>query len=238
MSKLLIFFVLVFYSFSNSYAKPPYRGTIWDFPDIINSNDPTTFQELIYVGQDHREMFDRRKGGRWITKKVFLFNAIYEDRTIEIVKHFQQDPELNSEKSSNYTSIKIHYIKDYSPGKSLNLGVKCSSNDYILTLSSHCVVKKFNKAKHIKDLENHLCIFGNQIPIWEGKKINKRYIWSHFVNAEVVNMFSEMENRYFLHNGIAFYKKETLINYPFDPHLVGKEDRYWANNIIQKNYQF
>lgn len=172
-----------------------------------------------------------------ITKpEIIVIDNMSEDRTIEIVKHFQQDPELNSEKSSNYTSIKIHYIKDYSPGKSLNLGVKCSSNDYILTLSSHCVVKKFNKAKHIKDLENHLCIFGNQIPIWEGKKINKRYIWSHFVNAEVVNMFSEMENRYFLHNGIAFYKKETLINYPFDPHLVGKEDRYWANNIIQKKH--
>ena len=92
MSKLLIFFVLVFYSFSNSYAKPPYWGTIFDFPDIINSNDPTTFQELIYVGQDHREMFDRRKGGRWITKKVFLFNAIYEDRTIEI----QVNPEFKN----------------------------------------------------------------------------------------------------------------------------------------------
>ena len=73
MSKLLLFFLLVFYSFSNSYAKPPYDGTIFHFPNVINSNDPTTFQELIYVGQDHREMFDRRKGGRWINKKVFLF---------------------------------------------------------------------------------------------------------------------------------------------------------------------
>ena len=79
MSKLLLFFVLVFYSFSNSYDKPPYRGTIFDFPDIINSNDPTTFQELIYVGQDHREMFDRRKGGRWITKKVFLLAICQSD---------------------------------------------------------------------------------------------------------------------------------------------------------------
>jgi len=93
MSKLLLFFVLVFYSFSNSYAKPPYDGTIFYFPDVINSNDPTTFQELIYVGRDHREMFDRRKGGRWITKKVFLFNAIYEDRTIEI----QVNPEFKNQ---------------------------------------------------------------------------------------------------------------------------------------------
>ena len=92
MLKLLLFFVLVFYSFSNSYAKPPYDGTIWYFPDVINSNDPTTFQELIYVGQDHREMYDRRKGGRWITKKVFLFNAIYEERIIEI----QVNPEFKN----------------------------------------------------------------------------------------------------------------------------------------------
>ena len=74
------------------HAKPPYDGTIWYFPDVINFNDPTTFQELIYVGQDHREMFDRRKGGRWITKKVFLFNAIYDNRIIEV----QVNPEFKN----------------------------------------------------------------------------------------------------------------------------------------------
>ena len=37
-------------------------------------------------------MYDRRKGGRWITKKVFLFNAIYEERIIEI----QVNPEFKN----------------------------------------------------------------------------------------------------------------------------------------------
>ena len=92
MSKLLLFFFLVFYIFSNSYAYPPYSGTIFPFSDIINSNDPSTFQELIYVGQDHREMYDRRQGGSWITKKVFLFNAIYKERIIEI----QVNPEFKN----------------------------------------------------------------------------------------------------------------------------------------------
>ena len=52
-------------------ARPPYDGTIWYFPDVINSNDPTTFKELIYTGKDYREMFDRRKGGQWLNKEAF-----------------------------------------------------------------------------------------------------------------------------------------------------------------------
>ena len=93
MKKIFFIFIFIFISsFSNSYAKPLYWGTIFPFPDIINSNDPSTFQELIYVGQDLREMYDRRKGGSWITKKVFLFNAIYEERIIEI----QVNPEFKN----------------------------------------------------------------------------------------------------------------------------------------------
>ena len=95
MKSVLLLIFLVFYYFVNVYAKPPYDGTIWYFPDVINSNDPTTFQELIYVGKDNREMYDRRPGGGgWIYKEVYLFNAIYENRTIEI----QVNPEFKNVK--------------------------------------------------------------------------------------------------------------------------------------------
>ena len=104
--KYILFTVfLVFYTFVNLSAKPPYDGTIWFFSDVINSNDPTTFQELIFIGQDNREMFDRRKGGRWITKKVFLFSAIYEDRIIE----FQVNPEFKN--SDNAFKEAIFYAE-------------------------------------------------------------------------------------------------------------------------------
>ena len=87
---LTIFFI--FYLSVNLYAKPPYDGTIWYFPDVINSSDPTTFQELIFVGNEFREMYDRRKGGKWVNKKAYLFNAIYEERIIEI----QVNPEFKN----------------------------------------------------------------------------------------------------------------------------------------------
>ena len=104
MLKLFLFFVLVFYSFSNGYAKPPYKGTVWDFPDLIKPTDPSTFQELIYTGQDHREIYDRRHAPNgWIIKKMFLFEAIYEERIIEI----QVNPEFKNE--SNAYDVAVVY---------------------------------------------------------------------------------------------------------------------------------
>ncbi len=90
MKFISILLFLVFYSFMDVYAKPPYAGTTHSFPDLINSNDPTTFKDLVYVGKDYREMYDRRKG--WINNEAFLFNALYEERIIEI----QVNPEFKN----------------------------------------------------------------------------------------------------------------------------------------------
>ena len=113
MKFISILFFLVFYSFMNVYAKPPYDGTIWYFPDVINSNDPTTFKELIYIGKDYREMFDRRKGGRWLNKEAFLFNAVYEERIVEI----QVNPEFknieNASKEALYYSEIIGRLPNF-----------------------------------------------------------------------------------------------------------------------------
>ena len=51
-------------------------------------------------------------------------------------------------------------------------------------------------------------------------------------------MFSEIEDRYFLHNGFCFYKRDVLLKYPFDEKLRGKEDRYWAIEMVNKGYNF
>ena len=158
------------------------------------------------------------------------------DDTINIVKNFKEDPELKKRKRKSYTSVKIIDIDKYTPGKAINLGVSHCTNKYILIISSHCVLKKINSDKLKNDLKKHVCIFGDQTPIWQGKKITKRYLWSHYVDNEVVNMFSEQEDRYYMHNALAFYKKEILEKHPFDENLMGKEDRYWANDMIKRGY--
>lgn len=161
------------------------------------------------------------------------------DQTLDIVRHFIQEPHL--EKTvSKYTDVKVFSIKDYSPGKSLNLGVRKASKKFIMIMSAHCILKKINFNKHIRDLKKYVGIFGNQNPIWNGKRITKRYIWSHFIEKEKKNMFSKLENRYFFHNAISLFERKVLLKYPFHEKLAGKEDRYWANNIIlrKKNYLY
>ena len=172
-----------------------------------------------------------------IKPEIVIVDNNSNDKTIDIIKFFAENPNLNNE-VNNYSKIKIVNIANYSPGRALNLGVKSASKKYIMILSAHCILKKFNEVNIIKDLEKNSCVFGNQVPVWNGKKISKRYLWSHFSNKKTKNMYSELEKRYFLHNALAVYKKDTLKKFPFDENLTSKEDRYWANKIIKKKMNF
>tara|TARA_Y100000992_G_scaffold301367_1_gene272100 strand:- start:3039 stop:3731 length:693 start_codon:yes stop_codon:yes gene_type:complete len=169
--------------------------------------------------------------------EIIIIDNNSTDQTLDIVRHFIQEPHL--EKTvSKYTDIKIFKIDNYSPGKSLNLGIKKSTKKFIMIMSAHCILKKVNYFKHTKDLKKYAGIFGKQNPIWNGKKITKRYIWSHFEDKEIPNMFSKLENRYFFHNAISIFEKKKLIKYPFHEKLAGKEDRYWANRIRKKKLNY
>ena len=170
--------------------------------------------------------------------EIIIVDNKSDDETISIVKSFKEDPDLKNKKNNKYTKIKILTIDDYSPGKSLNLGIKNTSNSIILVISAHCVIKKINLMKHIKDLKKFKCVFGNQIPVWKGKKITKRYIWSHFTDKQIVNMYSEQENRYFMHNALSMFERNFILKNKFDENLTTKEDRYWVNDIVKKKFKF
>ena len=135
--------------------------------------------------------------------------------------------------------IKIINISNYSPGASLNIGVEHCTNNTILILSAHSQITKTPDINTINSyLDKYVAVFGKQIPIYKGKKITPRYIWSHFGENEQVNMFSTIENRPFLHNAFCFYNKSILENHIFDETLPSKEDRYWASDIIEKGYKY
>ena len=158
--------------------------------------------------------------------EIIIVDNNSTDDSLEIVNLFK-----------DRTTIKVISINDYTPGKSINMGVKESANDYILILSAHAQINKldFEKVKqHLKN--NNVAVFGNQVPIYKGKKISKRYIWSHFNQKETLDMYSPIEDRYFLHNAFCFYEKPILINNPMPEHYPGKEDRHWAKSMIDKHH--
>ena len=58
--------------------------------------------------------------------EIIIIDNFSTDSTLQIINHFIQDPLLHSDsnESKNYTDIKIFKFDNYSPGKSLNFGIK------------------------------------------------------------------------------------------------------------------
>ena len=150
------------------------------------------------------------------------------DDSLEVVKLF-----------NNRGNIKVTSIEDYTPGKALNYGARIASYETVLILSAHSQIMQMDVDYVKSKLKTYSAVFGNQTPIYRGKKISKRYIWSHFTaKGEVVNMWSDIEDRPFLHNAFCFYNRQDLLDNPFDETLPGKEDRYWAIDITAKNKSY
>ena len=178
-----------------------------------------------YIGFAIQSVLDHFKN-----PEVIVVDNNSTDSSLEVVSMFR--PILKG-------NLKIINIDNYSPGASLNKGIEHCTYDTILILSAHAQITTLD----IEMLdqwfrEGHVAVFGNQTPIYKGKKITKRYVWSHFTNDITENLYSKIEDRYFLHNAFCFYNKEFLLKNPFDEDLSGKEDRYWAIDVVNKNHKY
>jgi len=175
-----------------------------------------TRNEEKYIGFSIQSCIDHFKN-----PEIIIVDDNSSDETLKIVSLFDK------------YDIQVYKIKkSYSPGYSLNYGVSKCNNDLVLILSAHCQIINMNLKIVNELLIKHRAVFGNQIPIFHGKKISKRYIWSHFGTKEEINLYSNIEDRYFLHNAFCFYNKSFLKSNKFDEKLSGKEDRYWAINLV------
>jgi len=161
---------------------------------------------------------------KFVEPEIIVVDNNSTDESLDIVRMFQK-----------WNDVKEITIDDYSPGASLNLGFREASYEDVLVISSHCVLKDITD-EHIELLDRYVAVFGKQVPIYRGRRINARYIWENFGNESESNMYSEVEGRYFLHNALCLYKRDFVLENPFDEKLYGKEDRYWARDVIEQNY--
>lgn len=151
-------------------------------------------------------------------------------------------------------NIKTHTIgnKEYTPGRALNTCFGLASNDIVLVLSAHCQILdiNFNDGISVNEVmypsivqffdQGYSAVFGKQFPIYRGKKISRRYVWSNFTDTSlpVENPMSENEDRHFLHNAFCVYKRDAVLMLPFDEELSGKEDRYWAADLVMSGGKY
>lgn len=66
-------------AYSQEVRLPPFRGTIFDFPDLMKESDPTAYQSIRFVETAERQMFDRRID-KFQAFPVFVFEVRYSDR--------------------------------------------------------------------------------------------------------------------------------------------------------------
>jgi len=169
--------------------------------------------------------------------EIIVVDNNSSDESMEIVRSFRHDSSL-PQNTKRYGEIKVLNIDEYTPGKALNMAIKTSTRKYILILSAHSVITKLDGNYLLDKLREFDCVFGKQIPVLKGKKIYPRYIWSHFKDDEQINMFSELEGRYFIHNAFSFYPREIFNKLLFDEEIQGKEDRLWAKSLIDAGKKY
>lgn len=178
-----------------------------------------------------------RNEERWIGHAIQSSADFFGSPEIVIVDDNSTDNSRRIISTFDFLDVKILNIDgDYSPGKSLNIGVKECTNDIILILSAHCVLTSVNFNKIQNLLSDHAAVWGKQIPIWNGKKVNRRYVWANFKEEDQINYRAIEEDRLFLHNALCFYKKDFLLKNEFDEKLCGKEDRYWAQDVARDGH--
>ncbi|MCY4431513.1 MAG: carboxypeptidase regulatory-like domain-containing protein [Rhodospirillales bacterium] len=76
-------------------GRPPYGGSAFITPRIIESSDPTSLRGVTYVGRADRTVFDRRVGS-FERVNVFLFEAEYAGRVVD----FEVNPEFGSREAA------------------------------------------------------------------------------------------------------------------------------------------
>tara|TARA_A100001391_G_scaffold117659_1_gene79704 strand:- start:557 stop:1198 length:642 start_codon:yes stop_codon:yes gene_type:complete len=163
-------------------------------------------------------------------------DVLGRDTEVLIANNNSTDDTVNIIQMFDWMDIELFDIDAYTPGETLNYLASKSTNNTLLTLSAHCKLLPNENIGPIvfTDFEAARAVFGKQIPIYKGKRITPRYIWSHFGDEIVTNMYSEIEDRHFLHNAFCFYDREYLLDHPFDDKLSGKEDRYWAKDVVDR----
>lgn len=94
--------VLIAFFTATAHAAPPFGGTIFLDPDIITSEDSSTFLRVQYLGTATRSMYDRRKNA-FVLLKPHLFRATFNDsRSIEV----QVNPEFGTVRRSRNHAVK------------------------------------------------------------------------------------------------------------------------------------
>lgn len=121
----------------------------------------------------------------------------------------------------------VEYDKtEFNYSYALNLGIKATSEKYILILSAHCELITKNSVQNMIEVltkHNAVGIYGRQVPTINSSPLDTRDLVTAFGREEI------LYKKYpFFHNAFSIVTRSAWNKINFDEECNGIEDRIWA----------
>lgn len=159
--------------------------------------------------------------------KIIFVDSGSTDGTLEYI---------NKLINQNENLIKLHHIKkkDFTFGKSLNLGFENSNAEFIISLSAHCFPKDESWLEQLinKFIDNDVMMVSGAQTNYKLTRLSEASVQMKWFPQN--SSYLEKENNS-LNNGNAAYRKSIWEKYKFDENLTGLEDMFIARQILQDN---
>jgi glycosyltransferase involved in cell wall biosynthesis len=125
--------------------------------------------------------------------------------------------------------------REFSHGRSLNVGISAAQGDLVAVLSGHCIPAhdKWLRRLALAFTEPRIAgVYGRQEPLPDTSDLDKRDLWTAFGLERRVQT-----QDYFFHNANSMIRREVWEKVPFNESLSGVEDREWAKRVLELGYQ-
>jgi rhamnosyltransferase len=171
---------------------------------------------------------------RWLPRCLAMIN-LQTIKSYEVILVDNESLDNTVEIARNFGVSKVVTIKDYTPGKALNLGAKLASGTYLVFISAHCVPCNEKWLESLIDgfaIHPAVCgVYGRQVPLPDSDERNTRDLLSVFRDESRIQRIDS-----FFHNANSAIKRQFWLENPFDMDLANLEDQAWAKSRLEADH--
>ena len=148
----------------------------------------------------------------------------------EIIYVDNESSDASVEIARFYAVDKLVSIKDYLPGKAINLGIEEGKGELVVILSAHCIPTSTNWLSQLVSAIRPTQIagaYGRQLPLSSTSPDDARDLLITFGYEDKVQKKDP-----FFHNANSIIKRSAWEKVRFDDAITNIEDRDWAKKIL------
>ena len=168
----------------------------------------------------------------WKTLKAIKSQSLRPEEVV-VIDNLSQDSTKTV--AEEFGATKIFDIKDYSPGRALNLGMDCTTSEFVVFLSAHCVpCDEFWLEKLIQPFCDDLiaATYGRQLPLPFSLDTDKSDLYAVFRNESQIQSTDG-----FMNNANSAIRRSCWQQVKFDTSVTNIEDRVWGKEIVSKGFK-